>query len=83
MADSTRVDKAVDVNGQPIPLSTFEILMKAARSYKFKFIHDAKKAKTEGSRQASLRKIHELDELMTHLSCVTGVPFEMPRRPYR
>ena len=83
MADSTRMDEAVDVNGQPIPLGTFEILMKAARSYKFKFIRDAKNAKTEGTRQANLRKIHELDEHMTHLSYVTGVPFEMPRKPYR
>jgi hypothetical protein len=75
--------KTVSVNGQPVPSEVIEFLFKEVQSRKFRYIEKSQTAKTEGTRQANLKKVHLLDEYMTLLSYATGVPFEVPRRAYR
>ena len=82
MTQSTTKSNTVMVNGQPIPDDVFRVLMQAAQKHKRKIIHDAKKAKTEGTREANVRRVRILDEYMTLLGYATGVTIDMPRRPY-
>ena len=81
MSDESR-SNTVMVNNQPIPEDVFRVIMNAAQKHKRKIIHNAKKAKTEGSRQADLRRVRILDEYMTLLGYATGVPFKPPKRPF-